>query len=151
MNTKCCTGEELCFYFYGLEGHTRLHLVCVLKVLTLLPPCPGLGYDPPPFKEKDINSSPKFTARLVDRSVVAGYATAISCAVRGHPKVLIYLQWTSLWNYVFINKLGDNFSWSSGVGPHLICLLSCPGPPFVLIFGNLRMSNSLSVLFLQQI
>uniref|UniRef100_A0A8C4EQ01 Myosin-binding protein C, fast-type n=2 Tax=Dicentrarchus labrax TaxID=13489 RepID=A0A8C4EQ01_DICLA len=46
----------------------------------------GLAYKPPPFKEKDISSSPKFTAPLVDRSVVAGYATAISCAVRGHPK-----------------------------------------------------------------
>nr|XP_046271400.1 myosin binding protein Ca isoform X3 [Scatophagus argus] len=46
----------------------------------------GFGYNPPPFKEKDINRSPKFTAPLVDRSVVAGYPTAISCAVRGHPK-----------------------------------------------------------------
>ncbi|XP_035510366.1 myosin binding protein Ca isoform X3 [Morone saxatilis] len=46
----------------------------------------GLAYNPPPFKEKDISRSPKFTAPLVDRSVVAGYATAISCAVRGHPK-----------------------------------------------------------------
>ncbi|KAM9345858.1 myosin binding protein Ca [Symphorus nematophorus] len=46
----------------------------------------GLTYNPPPFKEKDISSSPKFTAPLVDRSVVAGYATAISCAVRGYPK-----------------------------------------------------------------
>lgn len=47
----------------------------------------GLAYNPLPFKEKDVSSSPKFTAPLVDRSVVAGYATAISCAVRGHPKV----------------------------------------------------------------
>lgn len=46
----------------------------------------GLTYNPPPFKEKDISSSPKFTAPLVDRSVVAGYSAAISCAVRGHPK-----------------------------------------------------------------
>ncbi|XP_039973542.1 myosin binding protein Ca [Xiphias gladius] len=46
----------------------------------------GLAYNPPPFKEKDRNRSPKFTAPLVDRSVVAGYTTAISCAVRGHPK-----------------------------------------------------------------
>lgn len=46
----------------------------------------GLSYKPPPFKEKDVSSSPKFTAPLVDRSVVAGYSTAISCAVRGHPK-----------------------------------------------------------------
>lgn len=39
----------------------------------------------------DVSSSPKFTARLVDRSVVAGYAAAISCAVRGFPKVFIYI------------------------------------------------------------
>lgn len=46
----------------------------------------GLVYNPQPFKEKDMCSSPKFTAPLVDRSVVAGYAAAISCAVRGNPK-----------------------------------------------------------------
>ncbi|XP_041812152.1 myosin binding protein Ca isoform X3 [Chelmon rostratus] len=46
----------------------------------------GLAYNPPPFKEKDVTSSPKFTAPLVDRSVIAGYSTAISCAVRGYPK-----------------------------------------------------------------
>lgn len=61
--------------------------MCFLRVMTPPPPTPGLVYNPPPFKEKDINSSPKFTAPLVDRSVIAGYATAISCAVRGHPKV----------------------------------------------------------------
>lgn len=32
---------------------------------------------------------PKFTQPLVDRTVVAGYSTAISCAVRGFPKVQI--------------------------------------------------------------
>uniref|UniRef100_A0A671S6M5 Myosin-binding protein C, fast-type n=1 Tax=Sinocyclocheilus anshuiensis TaxID=1608454 RepID=A0A671S6M5_9TELE len=36
--------------------------------------------------EKDMCSSPKFITPLVDRSVIAGYSTAISCAVRGHPK-----------------------------------------------------------------
>ncbi|XP_060921586.1 myosin binding protein Ca isoform X2 [Labrus mixtus] len=46
----------------------------------------GLDLKAPAFKEKDIKSSPKFTAPLVDRSVVAGYAAAISCAVRGFPK-----------------------------------------------------------------
>uniref|UniRef100_A0AAQ4NWD6 Myosin binding protein Ca n=1 Tax=Gasterosteus aculeatus aculeatus TaxID=481459 RepID=A0AAQ4NWD6_GASAC len=34
----------------------------------------------------DVNCPPKFTAPLMDRSVVAGYSTAISCAVRGCPK-----------------------------------------------------------------
>ncbi|XP_040919048.1 myosin binding protein Ca isoform X3 [Toxotes jaculatrix] len=46
----------------------------------------GLAYNPPPFKEKDMSRSPKFTTPLVDRSVIAGYTTAISCAVRGYPK-----------------------------------------------------------------
>uniref|UniRef100_A0A7N6AWV7 Myosin-binding protein C, fast-type n=1 Tax=Anabas testudineus TaxID=64144 RepID=A0A7N6AWV7_ANATE len=36
--------------------------------------------------EKDMCCVPKFTQPLVDRSVVAGYSTAISCAVRGFPK-----------------------------------------------------------------
>uniref|UniRef100_A0A669BTL6 Myosin-binding protein C, fast-type n=1 Tax=Oreochromis niloticus TaxID=8128 RepID=A0A669BTL6_ORENI len=39
-----------------------------------------------PYKEKDMCCSPKFTQPLVDRSVVAGYSTAISCAVKGFPK-----------------------------------------------------------------
>ncbi|XP_047465170.1 myosin binding protein Cb isoform X3 [Mugil cephalus] len=39
-----------------------------------------------PYKEKDMACIPKFTQPLVDRSVVAGYSTAISCAVRGFPK-----------------------------------------------------------------
>ncbi|XP_019745437.1 myosin binding protein Ca [Hippocampus comes] len=46
----------------------------------------GLDCNLPPFKEKDQSACPKFTAPLVDRSVVAGYTTAISCAVRGYPK-----------------------------------------------------------------
>ncbi|XP_071323163.1 myosin binding protein Ca isoform X2 [Trachinotus anak] len=46
----------------------------------------GLDYNAAPFKEKDMNRSPKFTAPLVNRIVVAGYTTAISCAVRGYPK-----------------------------------------------------------------
>uniref|UniRef100_A0A3Q0T5N9 Myosin binding protein C, fast type a n=1 Tax=Amphilophus citrinellus TaxID=61819 RepID=A0A3Q0T5N9_AMPCI len=46
----------------------------------------GLLYKPPPYKEKDMSSCPKFTAPLVDRSVIAGYSAAISCAVRGNPK-----------------------------------------------------------------
>ncbi|XP_040031795.2 myosin-binding protein C, fast-type isoform X1 [Gasterosteus aculeatus] len=39
-----------------------------------------------PYKEKEITCVPKFTQPLVDRSVVAGYSTAISCAVKGFPK-----------------------------------------------------------------
>ncbi|KAK7901943.1 hypothetical protein WMY93_018712 [Mugilogobius chulae] len=44
----------------------------------------GLDFNPRPFKEMDMSHSPKFTAPLVDRTVVAGYTTAISCA----PKIV---------------------------------------------------------------
>ncbi|XP_026207655.1 myosin binding protein Cb isoform X2 [Anabas testudineus] len=46
----------------------------------------GLVQKTNPYKEKDMCCVPKFTQPLVDRSVVAGYSTAISCAVRGFPK-----------------------------------------------------------------
>uniref|UniRef100_A0A672LIC3 Myosin-binding protein C, fast-type-like n=1 Tax=Sinocyclocheilus grahami TaxID=75366 RepID=A0A672LIC3_SINGR len=46
----------------------------------------GLQQNLKPYKEKDMCSSPKFITPLVDRSVIAGYSAAISCAVRGHPK-----------------------------------------------------------------
>ncbi|XP_076027080.1 myosin binding protein Ca [Genypterus blacodes] len=46
----------------------------------------GSGYNRPPFKEKDMNCSPKFTRALVDKTVVAGYPAALSCSVRGNPK-----------------------------------------------------------------
>lgn len=39
------------------------------------------------YKEKDMSCVPKFTQPLVDRSVVAGYSAAISCAVKGFPRV----------------------------------------------------------------
>lgn len=62
--------------------------------LNVFTPCPGLLYNTSPYKEIDVSSCPKFTAPLVDRSVIAGYSTAISCAVRGNPKVseLYFLQ-----------------------------------------------------------
>ncbi|XP_058256680.1 myosin binding protein Cb isoform X1 [Hemibagrus wyckioides] len=46
----------------------------------------GLEFKCAPFKEKDMNCAPKFTTPLVDRSVVMGYTTAISCSVKGFPK-----------------------------------------------------------------
>ncbi|XP_035516127.1 myosin binding protein Cb isoform X7 [Morone saxatilis] len=46
----------------------------------------GLESKQNPFKEQDMSCVPKFTQPLVDRSVVAGYSTAISCAVRGFPR-----------------------------------------------------------------
>ncbi|XP_072281513.1 myosin-binding protein C, fast-type isoform X2 [Pyxicephalus adspersus] len=46
----------------------------------------GLVYKPPDYKEKDISTAPQFLTPLIDRCVVAGYSTALNCAVRGHPK-----------------------------------------------------------------
>lgn len=43
--------------------------------------------------------APKFTQPLVDRTVVAGYSMAISCAVRGFPKVNIYDKEADLHQY----------------------------------------------------
>ncbi|KAF3853504.1 hypothetical protein F7725_014192 [Dissostichus mawsoni] len=41
-----------------------------------------------PYTKKDKSCAPKFTQPLVDRSVVAGYSTAISCSVKGYPKIV---------------------------------------------------------------
>ncbi|XP_078511200.1 myosin-binding protein C, fast-type isoform X1 [Lissotriton helveticus] len=46
----------------------------------------GLVYKPADFREHDFSMPPKFLTPLVDRVVVAGYTTALNCAVRGHPK-----------------------------------------------------------------
>ncbi|XP_051928324.1 myosin-binding protein C, fast-type-like [Hippocampus zosterae] len=46
----------------------------------------GLQLKQAPYQEKDMACVPKFTQPLVDRTAVAGYSTAISCAVRGFPK-----------------------------------------------------------------
>ncbi|KAG8434139.1 hypothetical protein GDO86_012491, partial [Hymenochirus boettgeri] len=46
----------------------------------------GLVYKPMDYKERDTSMAPKFLTPLIDRTVVAGYSTALNCAVRGHPK-----------------------------------------------------------------
>ncbi|NWI52494.1 MYPC3 protein, partial [Calyptomena viridis] len=46
----------------------------------------GTTYKPPSYKEHDFSEPPKFTHPLVNRSVIAGYNTTLSCAVRGIPK-----------------------------------------------------------------
>ncbi|XP_030826103.1 myosin-binding protein C, fast-type-like, partial [Camarhynchus parvulus] len=45
-----------------------------------------LRLKPPQYQERDFRSAPQFLTPLVDRSAVAGYSTALNCAVRGHPK-----------------------------------------------------------------
>uniref|UniRef100_A0A8C7BHB7 Myosin-binding protein C, fast-type n=1 Tax=Neovison vison TaxID=452646 RepID=A0A8C7BHB7_NEOVI len=46
----------------------------------------GITYKPLEYKEHDFRTPPKFLTPLPDRVVVAGYAAALNCAVRGHPK-----------------------------------------------------------------
>ncbi|XP_043959360.1 myosin binding protein Cb isoform X3 [Gambusia affinis] len=68
--------ENLC----GLSEEPRM------SKNTAVIPKTGLELKQAAFKEKDMACPPKFTQPLVDRSVVAGYSTAISCSVRGFPK-----------------------------------------------------------------
>ena len=49
---------------------------------------PGMNLKLPKYKEHDFRTPPMFLTPLPDRVVVAGYAAALNCAVRGHPKVL---------------------------------------------------------------
>ncbi|XP_059733070.1 myosin-binding protein C, fast-type isoform X1 [Bos taurus] len=46
----------------------------------------GMTLKLPEYKEHDFRTPPKFLTPLPDRVVVAGYAAALNCAVRGHPK-----------------------------------------------------------------
>ncbi|KAG7274478.1 hypothetical protein CRUP_001443 [Coryphaenoides rupestris] len=46
----------------------------------------GLQQKSVDYKDKDVSCVPSFTQPLLDRSVVAGYSTAMSCAVKGCPK-----------------------------------------------------------------
>lgn len=51
-------------------------------------------------------SSPKFITPLMDRSVIAGYSAAISCAVRGYPKVSVstVLDYINPFTHAFTSK-----------------------------------------------
>uniref|UniRef100_A0A8C7MPS5 Myosin-binding protein C, fast-type n=1 Tax=Oncorhynchus kisutch TaxID=8019 RepID=A0A8C7MPS5_ONCKI len=78
-------GNEYMFRVYSENLVGKSEDCCLSKDTAIIPKI-GLEYNPPPFKEKDMQSAPKFIQPLLDRSVVAGYSTAISCAVRGYPK-----------------------------------------------------------------
>ncbi|KAJ8399923.1 hypothetical protein AAFF_G00406530, partial [Aldrovandia affinis] len=78
-------GNEYLFRVYS-ENYCGLSEDPGFSKNTAVIPKSGLDLNPTPFKEKDMNRSPKFTQPLMDRSVIAGYSTAISCAVRGLPK-----------------------------------------------------------------
>ncbi|XP_030610505.1 myosin binding protein Cb isoform X2 [Archocentrus centrarchus] len=78
-------GNEYMFRIYsenlcGLSEEPRMSKNTAVIAKT------GLELKSKPYKEKDMCCSPKFTQPLVDRTVVAGYSTAISCAVRAFPK-----------------------------------------------------------------
>lgn len=64
-----------------------LHISFLLFCCVLHTTFTGLVLKENQYKEKDMSCVPKFTQPLVDRSVVAGYSTAISCAVKGFPRV----------------------------------------------------------------
>ncbi|XP_014117964.1 PREDICTED: myosin-binding protein C, fast-type [Pseudopodoces humilis] len=57
-----------------------------LSCNTAIIPKAELRLKPPQYQERDFRSAPRFLTPLVDRSAVAGYSTALNCAVRGHPK-----------------------------------------------------------------
>ncbi|KAK9534814.1 hypothetical protein VZT92_007235 [Zoarces viviparus] len=78
-------GNEYLFRVFS-ENICGLSVVPGISKNTAIINKEGMSRNRPPFKEKDVNHSPKFTAPLVDRCVVAGYAAAISCSVRGYPK-----------------------------------------------------------------
>ncbi|XP_071763379.1 myosin-binding protein C, fast-type [Centroberyx gerrardi] len=78
-------GNEYMFRVYSENLCGLSEDPCISKNTAIIAKT-GLQYKPPPYKEKDTNCVPKFTQPLVDRSVVAGYSTAISCSVRGSPK-----------------------------------------------------------------
>nr|XP_040047819.1 myosin binding protein Ca [Gasterosteus aculeatus aculeatus] len=78
-------GNEYLFRVFS-ENICGLSVVPGISENTAVVTKTGLSHHRPPFKEMDVNCPPKFTAPLMDRSVVAGYSTAISCAVRGCPK-----------------------------------------------------------------
>ncbi|XP_066463893.1 myosin-binding protein C, fast-type-like isoform X2 [Eleutherodactylus coqui] len=46
----------------------------------------GIVFKPLDYKERDVNMAPTFLTPLIDRNVIAGYSTALNCAVRGFPK-----------------------------------------------------------------
>ncbi|XP_055556365.1 LOW QUALITY PROTEIN: myosin-binding protein C, fast-type, partial [Falco cherrug] len=78
-------GNEYLFRVYS-ENQCGLSETPGLSSNTARIPKAGLTLKPPEFQEHDFRSAPQFLTPLVDRSAVAGYTTALNCAVRGHPK-----------------------------------------------------------------
>lgn len=90
-----CTVQYVCVNC-AFVAYNLLHFCSDLWRLTKFA-CPphfsiGLVCKENPYKEKDMACMPKFTQPLVDRSVVAGYSTAISCSVKGFPRVNMHVK-----------------------------------------------------------
>ncbi|XP_023803639.1 myosin-binding protein C, fast-type-like, partial [Cyanistes caeruleus] len=78
-------GNEYLFKVFS-ENLCGLSETPGLSCNTAVIPKAELRLKPPQFQERDLRSAPQFLTPLVDRSAVAGYSTALNCAVRGHPK-----------------------------------------------------------------
>lgn len=90
--TQLKSPRQVCEYVCYFQGVLHM-LTPIVSCVTLFSLCfaphlfTGLVLKDNQYKEKDMSCVPKFTQPLVDRSVVAGYSTAISCAVKGFPRV----------------------------------------------------------------
>ncbi|KAJ8402513.1 hypothetical protein AAFF_G00365960 [Aldrovandia affinis] len=78
-------GNEYMFRIYS-ENICGLSDDAGFSKNTAIIPKTGLASKISPYQEMDMNRSPRFTQPLIDRSVIAGYSTAISCSVSGTPK-----------------------------------------------------------------
>ncbi|XP_051632624.1 myosin-binding protein C, fast-type-like, partial [Manacus candei] len=79
-------GNEYLFKVFS-ENLCGLSETPGLSSNTALIPKAELRLKPPPSTRSTISArAPQFLTPLVDRSAVAGYSTALNCAVRGHPK-----------------------------------------------------------------
>ncbi len=97
-HVQCSMFVSVCLFVVWIAFYTNIgrHISADLWGLTNLPALPpfsiGLETKVNPYKEMDVSCVPKFTQPLVDRSVVAGYSTAISCAVKGFPRVNMHVK-----------------------------------------------------------
>ncbi|XP_010791229.1 myosin binding protein Cb isoform X4 [Notothenia coriiceps] len=83
--TDLIMGNEYMFRVYSENLCGRSDDPCFCKNTAVIAKT-DLEIKRAPYTKKDKSCAPKFTQPLVDRSVVAGYSTAISCSVKGYPK-----------------------------------------------------------------
>ncbi|XP_033963200.1 myosin binding protein Cb isoform X4 [Pseudochaenichthys georgianus] len=83
--TDLIMGNEYMFRVYSENLCGRSDDPCFCKNTAVIAKT-DLEIKRAPYTKKDKSCAPKFTQPLVDRSVVAGYSTTISCSVKGYPK-----------------------------------------------------------------